>query len=86
MTLTHKDYLGPAILLQLDRFFQDSRDDAKAMRLDAAAGEGGVWRCHTVFNCGAVCPKELHPTEAIAHLKQALVARKLFGKGKTRRL
>lgn len=80
MTLTHEGYLGPAILLQLDRFFQDSREDEKAPRLDTAAGEGGVWRCHTVFNCVAVCPKELHPAEAISHLKQGLVARKLFGK------
>ncbi len=79
MTLTDKEYLGPAILLKLDRFYQDSRDAAKDLRLDLANSEHGAWRCHTVFNCTAVCPKDLRPAEAIAHLKQGLIARKLFG-------
>lgn len=79
MTLAHHAYLGPAVLLKLDRFHQDSRDDAKDLRLDLAEGEMGVWRCHTVFNCVEVCPKELHPAQAISHLKQGLARRKLFG-------
>ena len=79
MTDSHPAYLGPAVLLKLDRYFQDSRDHADDLRLDLADGESGVWRCHTVFNCNAVCPKGLHPAAAISHLKQALAHRQLFG-------
>jgi succinate dehydrogenase / fumarate reductase, iron-sulfur subunit len=79
MTFSDAEYLGPAILLQVDRFYQDSREVAKDARLDSVDGEHGVWRCHTVFNCTEVCPKGLHPAGGISHLKQGLVARCILG-------
>lgn len=71
---TNPNYLGPAILLKVDRFFQDSRDAADDDRLNIVAGNNGVFRCRTVFNC-QMCPKSLDPTGSIANLKRSLVKR-----------
>jgi succinate dehydrogenase / fumarate reductase iron-sulfur subunit len=81
---TNTDYLGPAALLKAYRFYADTRDMAKDERLDLIESENGVYRCHTIFNCVEVCPKELNPTEAIQKLKIKATKRKLFG-GKRRR-
>lgn len=78
MTLTDEKYLGPAILLKVDRFASDSRDEARPMRLKAVDSEHGVWRCHTIFNCAEACPKQINPTHAIARLKRGAIVRKLL--------
>ena len=67
-------YLGPAALLKAWRFLGDSRDDAKAERIDAVNGSDGVWRCHTIFNCKEACPKEIDIPAALSRLKRAVVA------------
>jgi succinate dehydrogenase / fumarate reductase iron-sulfur subunit len=77
LTMTDPEYLGPAALLKMNRFFQDSRDQAYHERLDLVEGDHGIFRCHTIFNCQKVCPKALDPTGSIAKLKQQAVARKL---------
>ncbi len=66
-------YLGPAALLKAWRFIGDSRDDAKAERLDAVNGSDGVWRCHTIFNCKEACPKDIDIPAALSRLKRAVV-------------
>ena len=78
---THPEYLGPAVLLKVNRFVQDSRDNAEEERLDAVSGFNGVFRCHTIFNCQEVCPKELDPTGSIADLKRKIMVKK-FGLSK----
>lgn len=79
-THTDPEYLGPALLLKLDRFYADSRDLATADRIAAADDEHGVWRCHTAYNCVEVCPKDLNPTASIARLKGAAIKRRFTGK------
>lgn len=74
ITLTDKNYLGPAALLQMNRFVQDSRDGDIRERLLVVNGDDGAWRCHTMFNCQIVCPKSLNPSGSIADLKRKLVA------------
>jgi len=71
------EYLGPAALAKANRFFMDSRDAADEERLSLVAGEHGAMRCHTMFNCQEVCPKEVDPTSNIANLKRNLVASQL---------
>ena len=70
------DYLGPSALLNVWRFIADSRDEGAEDRLDILENSHGVWRCHTILNCIEACPKGLNPTQAIAGIKKALVARK----------
>ncbi|MDO5090114.1 MAG: succinate dehydrogenase iron-sulfur subunit [Cardiobacteriaceae bacterium] len=70
-------YLGPAILLQANRWIQDSRDEATGERLDFLEDSFKLYRCHTIMNCTNTCPKGLNPAKAIAEIKQKLVERQL---------
>ena len=73
VTSTNEKYLGPAALLWANRFFVDSRDDAKDERLAIVNIENGIWRCHTIFNCQQSCPKNLNPAGCISSLKMKLI-------------
>ncbi len=70
------DYLGPHALLKALRFVDDSRDGADDERLAMVASDAGVFRCHTIFNCQIVCPKDLNPTGAISKLKNKIIVKK----------
>lgn len=74
MNALDDEYLGPAALAKVNRFYLDSRDHAKEERLALVADEHGVFRCHTMFNCQVACPKEVDPTANIANLKRNIVA------------
>lgn len=76
----NKDYLGPSALLKAYRFLFDSRDRATDERLQAITGEDGLWRCHSIFNCVEVCPKEIDITKHILKLKRLAVKKGLGGK------
>ena len=69
-------YLGPAVLLQAQRWIADSRDEATAERLDGLEDPFKLYRCHTIMNCTQACPKGLNPAKAIAKVKQAIADRK----------
>lgn len=66
---THKDYIGPHAFAKANRFIRDSRDEGTFERLRIVGGEDGVFRCHTVFSCQEVCPKEINASGSIAELK-----------------
>ena len=68
-------FLGPAALLQANRYIQDSRDQATDERLDELEDPYKLFRCHTIMNCVDVCPKDLNPTAAIGHIKQMMLKR-----------
>ena len=69
-------YLGPATLLQAQRWLSDSRDEHTGERLDALEDPFRLYRCHTIMNCTQTCPKGLNPAKAIAEIKQDMVARR----------
>ena len=62
-------YLGPAVLMQANRWVQDSRDDGKKERLEMLKDPFSLYRCHTIMNCTKTCPKGLNPGKAVAKLK-----------------
>lgn len=66
-------YLGPAVLLQAWRWLADSRDEARAERLDYLRDTYRLYRCHTIMNCTRTCPKGLNPGRAIGQIKQAVM-------------
>ena len=68
-------FVGPAGLLQAYRFIADSRDTATNERLDDLEDPYRLFRCHTIMNCMAVCPKGLNPTLAIGKIKDLLLKR-----------
>ncbi len=68
-------FIGPAGLLQAYRFLADSRDTATEERLSELDDPFSVFRCHSIQNCVAVCPKGLNPTRAIGHIRNMLIQR-----------
>lgn len=72
-----KAYLGPSAILKAYRFIFDTRDRAMGERLEKVAQIHGVWRCHSIYNCVEVCPKEIDITGHILELKRLAVKKKL---------
>ena len=66
--------MGPAALLQANRFVQDSRDTATSKRLSKLSDPFSLFRCHGIMNCVSVCPKGLNPTKAISELREKMLA------------
>ncbi|KAI5058199.1 hypothetical protein GOP47_0026369 [Adiantum capillus-veneris] len=73
-------FLGPASLIHAGRWIQDSRDDYTTERLDALLDRWATYRCKTIFNCTATCPKHLNPGKAIQTIKRMQVKGALKGK------
>jgi len=69
-------YLGPAVLLQAYRWIADSRDEHTGERLDNLEDPFRLYRCHTIMNCTAACPKGLNPAKAIAETKKLMQERR----------
>ena len=63
-------YLGPAALLNLYRFIEDSRDEKTSERIGRLGGHYKLYGCRTIMNCTSTCPKGLNPGRAIVKLKQ----------------
>jgi succinate dehydrogenase / fumarate reductase iron-sulfur subunit len=73
---TQPYYLGPAALNQLYRFIVDNREQEGFRELRLILGDdaiSGVWRCHQVFACKKVCPKNIDPGNSIANLKRMII-------------
>ena len=69
-------FLGPAVLLQANRWLVDSRDEATSERLDNLEDPFRLYRCHTILNCTRTCPKGLNPGKAIADIKKMMIERR----------
>jgi succinate dehydrogenase / fumarate reductase iron-sulfur subunit len=79
ITATTPEYLGPAPLAAA----QDQGLKRKPELLALVDCEDGVWRCHSVFECTAVCPSFVDPGRRIMNLRTQVVGmklRKLFNK------
>jgi fumarate reductase iron-sulfur subunit len=78
-------FLGPAATALLHRYNSDSRDGAKAKRMELVNSEEGVWACTAVGYCSEVCPKAVDPANAVNQNKTASAvswfARFLPGRG-----
>lgn len=66
-------FVGPAGLLQAQRFLADSRDTATQHRLEKLQDPFSVFRCRSIMNCVTVCPKGLNPTKAISDIRQKML-------------
>ena len=64
-------FLGPGLTALLHRYNQDSRDGAKAKRMEVVHSEEGVWSCTAVGYCSEVCPKQVDPANAVNQNKTA---------------
>jgi succinate dehydrogenase / fumarate reductase iron-sulfur subunit len=73
-----KEYNGPAEIVKAARFILDTRDRALDERLESITQSHGIWRCHSIYNCVEVCPKDIDITGYISKLKR-LAVKKKFG-------
>ena len=76
-TATDPRYLGPQALMNLYRFFMDSRDEGNHIRLEIADQPDGVWGCHLATGCSEVCPKGVDPALAIQLLRKEILKKSL---------
>ena len=66
-----EEYVGPAAIVNAHRFIFDSRDAGSRERLEILSQKSGAYKCRTVFNCTAACPRGIKVTRAIQEVKQA---------------
>jgi succinate dehydrogenase / fumarate reductase iron-sulfur subunit len=70
-------YLGPAVLAGAH---QHGLLGSQRL-LELVDSEDGVWRCHSAFECTAVCPASVEPGWRIMELRRAVIGervRRLF--------
>ncbi|MRR52609.1 MAG: succinate dehydrogenase/fumarate reductase iron-sulfur subunit, partial [Rhodocyclaceae bacterium] len=70
IALTTPEYLGPAVLAAAQHAYHQSGD---ATLLDLANNQDGVWRCHSAYECTAVCPSNVDPGWRIMDLRKDIL-------------
>lgn len=74
ITGMNRQYLGPAAINKAFLRLLDPRDAGGQERLKILdRNVDGVWRCHTQFNCTAVCPRGIDLTDSIVRIKRELL-------------
>lgn len=67
-----KDFVGPAALVRAYRYLFDSRDEGIQERINLLDQKNMAWGCQTLWECTAVCPKEIQVTQKISHIKKRI--------------
>ena len=75
VTAIAPEVLGPAALNRAYAISADTRDAAGTERLRRVSADGGVYGCHSVGNCVAVCPVGVNPLLSIQLLRKGAVHR-----------
>lgn len=78
--LTTPEYVGPAVLAGAHQSYVATGDPSV---LDYVDQENGLWRCHSAYECSAVCPSNVDPAWRIMNLRSRVTGnriRKLFGR------
>ncbi len=73
-------YLGPAVLAGAQQ--HGLNGDLKLLEL--VDSDSGVWRCHSAFECTAVCPSNVDPARRIMDLRRQVIGARIarfFGRG-----
>ncbi len=67
---TSSTYQGPAALAAIQHTLCKSSSDKL---INQADHENGVWRCHSAFECSAVCPSHVDPAWRIMNLRRRVI-------------
>jgi succinate dehydrogenase / fumarate reductase, iron-sulfur subunit len=73
ITASSPGYLGPAVLAGAHQ--RGIQQDEQLFKL--VNSEDGVWRCHSAYECTAVCPSFVDPGWRIMDLRKQILARGL---------
>jgi succinate dehydrogenase/fumarate reductase iron-sulfur protein len=71
--LTSPSYLGPGVLAALQHGYALCGDPSIINQADSA---NGAWRCHSAFECTAVCPSNVDPAWRIMDLRRATIMKR----------
>ncbi len=74
IALTTPAYLGPAILAATQESYNLTGDPKL---LDFADQENGAWRCHSAYECTAVCPSNVDPAWRIMDLRRKITTNRI---------
>lgn len=77
ISATDPDYVGPAVLAGAQQSSQSRTPQVMAL----VDSENGLWRCHSAFECTAVCPSFVDPARRIMDLRKIVLVdrvRRLF--------
>jgi succinate dehydrogenase iron-sulfur subunit len=69
---SNPDFLGPAAIVQANRFLADSRDRGFKERLSVLDTPNGVWPCKNHFKCTEACPRWIKVTKRINQTKRMI--------------
>lgn len=72
---TSSEYLGPAVLAGA----QANGLKRNPELLEIVDSEDGVWRCHSAFECTAVCPSFVDPGRRIMNLRTQVMKERVIG-------
>jgi succinate dehydrogenase / fumarate reductase iron-sulfur subunit len=64
-------YFGPSVLAAIQHTHNQTGD---ACLLDLGDQEDGLWRCHSAFECSAVCPSNVDPGWRIMDLRKRVIS------------
>lgn len=70
---TDPTYMGPASLAALQQSLAAGISDISASLAD---DQEGAWRCHSAFECSAVCPSNVEPGYRIMDLRKKIMRQK----------
>jgi len=74
VALTSPAYLGPAVLAAAQQTFHQTNDPAMIALAD---NQEGVWRCHSAYECTAVCPSNVDPGWRIMDMRKIILRRQI---------
>ena len=80
IALTTPEYMGPAVLAAAQASYVQTKDPSL---LDLVDDVNGAWRCHSAYECTAVCPSNVDPAWRIMNLRRRVVGHRitrLFGR------
>jgi succinate dehydrogenase / fumarate reductase iron-sulfur subunit len=66
---TNPDYIGPAIIAAAH--LEDLEENPSLLNL--LENPDGIWRCHSAFECTAVCPANVEPAWRIMEMRKRIV-------------
>jgi succinate dehydrogenase/fumarate reductase iron-sulfur protein len=69
-SITSSDYFGPAALAGAHQGIVQGKDTSGLTRVDH---QNGLWRCHSAYECTAVCPSFVDPSFRIMDLRKKTI-------------
>ncbi len=71
---TDEEYVGPAVLAAIHLMYQQN---PSGDLIEMADHHTGLWRCHSAYECTAVCPSAVDPAWRIMDMRKKVIGNRL---------